>query len=152
MLKIKILKANNVNTVNTQPAELMQSTKSVDVSTETMSKTIFFPEFSYEVVRVNAYPKYTSATKTICLFHIGQLWSKPKVAYNEWVTNLHFSAHSDNSVKNPSVEGDGAQEPGRWEKKGWEAGENFKKASFCYLLLLIIQSKKQTQQHFLTSI
>lgn len=52
MLKIKILKANNVNTVNTQPAELMQSTKSVDVSTETMSKTIFFPEFSYEVVRV----------------------------------------------------------------------------------------------------
>ena len=23
------------------------------------------------------------------------------------MTNLHFSAHSDNSVKNPSVEGDG---------------------------------------------
>ena len=36
----------------------------------------------------------------------------------------------------------------RWQ----EAGENFKKASFHYWLLLIIQSKKQTQQHFLTSI
>lgn len=70
MLKIKILKANNVNAVNTRPAELMQSTKSVDVSTENMSKTIFFPEFSYEVVRVNAYPKYTSATTTINVFFI----------------------------------------------------------------------------------
>ena len=49
---------------------------------------------------------------------------------------------------------------GRQEKKGrkegslrWrEAGEKFKKASFRYLLLLIIQSKKRTQQRFLTSI
>ena len=41
---------------------------------------------------------------------------------------------------------------GRQEKKGWEVGEKFKKASFSYLSLLIIQSKKQTQQLFLTSI
>ena len=49
---------------------------------------------------------------------------------------------------------------GRQEKKGreagslrwWEGVEKFKKASFCYLLLLIIQSKKRTQQRFLTSI
>ena len=48
----------------------------------------------------------------------------------------------------------------RWEKKDREvgslrcreAGEKFRKASFCYLLLLIIQSKKRTQQRFLTSI
>ena len=33
-----------------------------------------------------------------------------------------------------------------------EAGEKFKKASFRYLLLFIIQSKKRPQQHFLTSI
>ena len=36
----------------------------------------------------------------------------------------------------------------RWQ----EAGENFKKARFHYWLLLIIQSKKRTQQRFLTSI
>ena len=49
---------------------------------------------------------------------------------------------------------------GRREKKGrdagslrwWEMEEKFKKASFRYLLLLIIQSKKRTQQRFLTSI
>ena len=54
----------------------------------------------------------------------------------------------------------GAGGYGRREKKGraagslrWrEAGEKFKKASFRYLLLLIIQSKKRTQQRFLTSI
>ena len=54
----------------------------------------------------------------------------------------------------------GAGGYGRQEKKGraagslrWrEAGEKFKKASFRYLLLLIIQSKKRTQQRFLTSI
>ena len=41
---------------------------------------------------------------------------------------------------------------GRREKKGREVGEKFKKASFSYLSLLIIQSKKQTQQRFMTSI
>ena len=46
----------------------------------------------------------------------------------------------------------GSGEHGRQEKKGREGGEKFKKASFCYLLLLIIQSKKRTQQRFLTSI
>ena len=40
---------------------------------------------------------------------------------------------------------------GRWEKKGREAGEKFKKGSVRYLLLLIIQSKTQTQQRFLTA-
>lgn len=72
MLKIKILKVNNVNTVNTRPAELIQSTKSDDISTVNMSKTIFFPEFSYDMVRVNAYPKYTSATTTIGNFGASQ--------------------------------------------------------------------------------
>ena len=51
---------------------------------------------------------------------------------------------------------------GTWENRGrekkgreagslrsQEAGEKFKKASFHYLVLLIIQSKKQTQQLFL---
>ena len=50
--------------------------------------------------------------------------------------------------------GAGAWENRGREKKGWEAGslrsqeagEKFKKASFHYLVLLIIQSKKQTQQ------
>ena len=48
--------------------------------------------------------------------------------------------------------GEGARENrgwegyGRREKKGREAGEKFKKARFRYLLLLIIQSKKRTQQ------
>ena len=53
--------------------------------------------------------------------------------------------------------GAGAWENRGWEKKGreagslrsQEAGEKFKKASFHYLVLLIIQSKKQTQQLFL---
>ena len=39
----------------------------------------------------------------------------------------------------------------RREKKGREAGEKFKKGSVRYLLLLIIQSKTQTQQRFLTA-
>ena len=54
----------------------------------------------------------------------------------------------------------GAGEYGRREKKGreggsfrWqEVGENFKKSSFHYWLVLIIQSKKRTQQRFSTSI
>ena len=41
---------------------------------------------------------------------------------------------------------------GRQEKKGQETGEKFIKASSRYLVLLIIQSKKRTQQRFLTSI
>ena len=53
--------------------------------------------------------------------------------------------------------GAGAWENRGREKKGreagslrsQEAGEKFKKASFHYLVLLIIQSKKQTQQLFL---
>ena len=40
---------------------------------------------------------------------------------------------------------------GRREKKRREAGEKFKKGSVLYLLLLIIQSKTQTQQRFLTA-
>ena len=40
---------------------------------------------------------------------------------------------------------------GRREKKRREAGEKFKKGSVRYLLLLIVQSKTQTQQPFLTA-
>ena len=39
----------------------------------------------------------------------------------------------------------GVRETG--EEMGGEAGEKFKKASVHYLLVLIIQSNKQTQQH-----
>ena len=56
----------------------------------------------------------------------------------------------------PGKQGSGGHE--KQEKKGrkegslrWrEACEKFKKANFRYLLLLIIQSKKRTQQCFLT--
>ena len=48
--------------------------------------------------------------------------------------------------------GDGRRKGGKRDLLDGGKREKLKKASFRYLLLLIIQSKKRTQQRFLTSI
>ena len=100
LITIEILVAYNVNTVNTQPTQLIKSKASVNVSVANVSVTISFPEFFLR----GGVSKCTPPTKLpkvhfgnndmsrICRFHIGQ----PRIVYNEWVIYLHFSTHSDN--------------------------------------------------------
>lgn len=45
LITIEILVAYNVNTVNTQPTQLIKSKASVNVSVANVSVTISFPEF-----------------------------------------------------------------------------------------------------------
>ena len=78
MLKIKILKVNNVNTVNARPAELIQSTKNDDISTVNMSKDNLFPRILLRHGESKRIPKVHFSNNDN-----RQHWSKPKVAYNE---------------------------------------------------------------------
>ena len=93
LITIEILVAYNVNTVNTQPTQLIKSKASVNVSAANVSVTISFPEFFLrggvsKCTPPQSCPKYTSAT-TICLEYVTFIsGSRGSSTMNEWSINL----------------------------------------------------------------
>ena len=89
LITIEILVAYNVNTVNTQPTQLIKSKASVNVSVANVSVTISFPEFFLrggvsKCTPPQSCPKYTSAT-TICLEYVAFIsGSRGSSTMNEW--------------------------------------------------------------------